>query len=387
MSQVREQSLIDEAISEFKKKDSNIISIFDNRMCNYCGACYLVCPVEAISYEDGNIEVSEDCIFCEKCLNICSQNQEHRYSKDFQLRERNDSILKIEPKMNKIPFGEIISLYNCKSGRRDRKEFAMVGGAVTSILECAIKEGIIDGAITIDFSSGRIFPSSVLITNPDDLLRVAGSRYLPTYSLYILKELHMMDNISSVAIVTLPCQAYVIDKIRKDNDTKELIKKIKVVITLLCGNGLPSRDEVAEFLSKQGLNLENHNFKAYREKAVSKPYLNPMNKNRYVYEENSGKKKSFASKRVFHTRGEKHCGLICPDYTGIASDISVGGSGLSKNIVITRSDEGEKLTKLAIDKGYLVKLSKFSKLNRIVVNFMGNRKRENIRKAYKRTFT
>ena len=380
-------SLIKDAISEFEKEDSNVLTIFKNRWCNYCGACYLVCPVDAISYEDGIISINDDCIFCWKCLDICSQNQKYRYTEDFQRKEKNTKILEIEPKMKKIPFGEIIDIHNCKSGRKDRKDFAMVGGAVTSLLECALKEQIVDVVVAIDFSSGKILPTPKLITNPDDLLEAAGSRYLPTFSLEILKQLSEMDSISTIAIVTLPCQAYAIDKLRNNKETEELTKKIKLVITLLCGNGLPSRDEVAEFLSRRGLNLENRNFKAYREKAVSKPYLNPMNKNRYVYEENNGKRKSFASKRVFRTRKEMHCGLICPDYTGIASDVSVGGSGLSKNIVITRSDEGEKLIKLAMEKGYLIKFSKFSKLNKIIVNFMGNYKREEVRKACKRTFT
>ncbi|MCG3222706.1 MAG: Coenzyme F420 hydrogenase/dehydrogenase, beta subunit C-terminal domain [Candidatus Heimdallarchaeota archaeon] len=380
-------SLIKDVNSEFEKIDSNIRTIFNNRWCNYCGACYLVCPVDAISYEDGIISINDDCIFCQKCLDACSQNQKYRYTEDFQGKERNTKVLKIEPKMKKIPFGEIIDIYNCKSGRRDRKEFAMVGGTVTSLLECSLKEQIVDGVIAIDFSSGKILPSPKLIINPDDLLKAAGSRYLPTFSLEILKELNKIDNISTVAIVTLPCQAYAIDKLRNNKETEELTKKIKLVITLLCGNGLPSRDEVAEFLSRSDLNLENRNFKAYREKSTSRPYLNPMNRNRYVYEENSGKRKSFASKRVFRSKGERHCGNICPDYTGVASDISVGGSGISRNIVITRTKEGEKTVSLALEKGYLIKLDKFSKLNRMIVNFMGNYKREEIRKAFQKIFS
>lgn len=380
-------SLIKDAITEFEKKDSNILTIFNNRWCNYCGACYLVCPVDAISYEDGIISINDDCIFCWKCLDICSQNQKYRYTEDFQRKEKNTKVLEIEPKMKKIPFGEIIDIYNCKSGRKDRKNFAMVGGAVTSLLECALKEQIVEGVVAIDFSSGKILPSSKLITNSDDLLEAAGSRYLPTFSLEILKQLKEMNNISTIAIVTLPCQAYAIDKLRNNKETEELTKKIKLVITLLCGNGLPSRNEVAEFLSRKGMNLENHNFKTYREKAVSKLYLNPINKNRYVYEENNGKRKSFASKRVFRSRGERHCGIICPDYTGVASDISVGGSGISRNIVITRTKEGEKTVTLALEKGYLIKLDKFSKLNRIIVNFMGNYKKEEIRKAFQKIFS
>lgn len=75
-------SLIRNAVSIFEKKDSNILAIYDDRLCNYCGTCFLVCPVNAISYEDGNLQVSDDCIHCQKCLDFCSQNQKHRFSKE-----------------------------------------------------------------------------------------------------------------------------------------------------------------------------------------------------------------------------------------------------------------------------------------------------------------
>ena len=377
-------SLIKQANSEFGKQDSNIHSIYINRICNYCGACYLVCPVEAISYDDGIIEVSDGCIFCQKCLNICSQNQEHRYSIEFQKKTKNKAVLEIEPSMRKIPFGEILNIYNCKSSRKDRKEFAMVGGAVTSLLEYTLKEQVVDGAVAIDFTEGEVFPSPKLITNPNNLKKAAGSRYLPTFSLKILKQIHEREDISSIVIVTLPCQAYALEKLRLDKETEKFTKKIKLVVTLLCGNGLPSKEEVMEFLAKKGMKLEKNKFKVYREKAVFKLYINPMNKNRYVYEENSGKKKSFTSKEMFSTRKDTHCAIFCPDYTGYASDISIGGSGVSKNIVITRTEEGDKTVSLAIEEGYLVNLDKFSKLNRMIVNFMGNYKREDIRKTYQK---
>jgi coenzyme F420-reducing hydrogenase beta subunit len=384
---MRDSIHIHNAIIEFDKKDSNILSIYENRYCNYCGACFLVCPVDAITYDDGIIEVSDDCIFCQKCLIICSQNQQYRFSDEGQRDMENDSILNVEPTMKKIPFGKIINIYNCKSSREDRKNFAMVGGAVTSLLECALKERIIDAAVAVDFNEGEILPSPKLITDSLELMQAAGSRYLPTFSLKILKEVSESKDISSIAIVSLPCQAYAIEKLSREEETKKLTEKIKLVITLLCGNGLPSRNEVSSFLREKGMKLERGNFKVYREKTTSKPYLNPMNKNRYVYEENSGKRRSFASKRIFRTRKDIHCGILCPDYTGYSCDISAGGSGLSRNIIITRTSVGENLVKEAFDKKYLIRYSKFSLINRIAVNFMGNYKRERVREIYKKLFT
>ena len=64
-------------------------------------------------------------------------------------------------------------------------------------------------------------------------------------------------------------------------------------------------------------------------------------------------KDNLVSVRDLNTAVEKLC-LICPDFTAIYSDISVGsvGSESGYSTVIVRSDVGEKLIeKLAVTKG------------------------------------
>jgi coenzyme F420-reducing hydrogenase beta subunit len=301
-------------------------------------------------------------------------------------KEENTKILEIDKSMRKIPFGKFLNIYNCRTANRKALDYVMVGGVTTTLLKHILKKNIVDIVIAVDFEEGKIFPSAALIKEPKLIEKTAGSRYLPSFSLSILKDIINNEEIQKIAIVTVPCQAYVIEKLREIDAYKKYVDKIDFIFTLICGNGFPSREEVESFLETKGIDTKKE-LNVYREKELKKPFLNPMNKNRYVYISKGRKEKSLSSKDVFRSRGKITCGAICPDYTGIASDISLGGSGMSKNLVITRSEKGDKLLKDTIFKEKILQRFKFSSLNKIVVKFMGNHKREKIREVYKETFT
>ena len=41
-------------------------------MCDYCGACVTVCPVDCIEVRESSIEIdNDDCIDCDLCVHIC----------------------------------------------------------------------------------------------------------------------------------------------------------------------------------------------------------------------------------------------------------------------------------------------------------------------------
>jgi digeranylgeranylglycerophospholipid reductase len=45
--------------------------ILDPRLCNYCGGCVSVCPVEALRLEETRITISEACLDCGYCVSAC----------------------------------------------------------------------------------------------------------------------------------------------------------------------------------------------------------------------------------------------------------------------------------------------------------------------------
>ncbi len=380
------KELIQFALHEFEKQENSIQKIYENRLCSFCGACILVCPVDAIEYHDTQIVVNDLCTKCGDCLVICSQNQKERYQTKLFQKESNKKINQYFSKFKSIPFGFFNNLYNCKTTKKDIRDHAMVGGATLAILSCTLKEKEVDKIIATEFIENKQFPTAVSTNSYDRLLKSGGSKYLPTMSLEILKEISQDEKINSCIITTLPCQAYVIEKLRNQKETEDLVKKIKYVITLLCGSGLPTREDVEVFLKKKKIETNPNDLEIHRERRKKLWRINPQHEERYIYKSEDGREYDFSSKQILRTRKKPNCSSICPDYTGIHSDISIGGSSISRNLIITRTEKGEELVKEAISKGYLKDLKKFNFLERIIIKFMGNNKRKINREYYKKLF-
>ena len=374
--------LIQFAMHEFEKKENNIEKIYENHLCSFCGACILVCPVDAIEYDDAQIVVNDSCIKCGKCLDICAQNQKERYKSKLFEKESNKKINQYLSKFKSMPFGFFINIYNCKASKKEILDHAMIGGATLAILACALEEKEVDNVVAVEFVKDQQFPKAVSTSSYDRLLKSGGSKYLPTLSLEILKEISQDEKIKSCIITTLPCQAYVIEKLRNQKTTKELVNKIKYVVTLFCGRGLPTREDVKIFLKKNKIETKLDDIKIQSERRKKLWRINPQQEERYIYKSEDGREYDFSSKQILRTSKKPNCSSICPDYTGIHSDISIGGSNIGRNIIVTRTENGENLVQKAIIKGYLKDLKKFNFLERSIIKFMGNNKRKEIRNSW-----
>jgi len=44
----------------------------DHALCDLCGTCVAVCPVDCISMSDTTLEIDEEtCILCKFCIQVC----------------------------------------------------------------------------------------------------------------------------------------------------------------------------------------------------------------------------------------------------------------------------------------------------------------------------
>ena len=67
------------------------------------------------------------------------------------------------------------NMYIARSSDETILERGESGGAVTSVLKCALENGDIDGVVTVRSKNGDRFSGlPVLITNPDELLDYYG---------------------------------------------------------------------------------------------------------------------------------------------------------------------------------------------------------------------
>ena len=46
-------------------------AVVDKEKCTGCEACIEICPVEAISVNNGKAKISDDCIDCGSCVDEC----------------------------------------------------------------------------------------------------------------------------------------------------------------------------------------------------------------------------------------------------------------------------------------------------------------------------
>ncbi len=377
---------IKKAVLEFNKQDNNVTKIFDMNLCNSCGACVLVCPKNAIEYGDGQLTINTNCVNCGKCLDICSQNQKERYQSDLIKRDNNDKIASYYSPFREIPIGDFVHLYNSRAVRKDILEHAMVGGTTLALLSLVLIEKIVDAVVITDFEKGKQFPISKIVKDEKTLLKSGGSRYLPTFSLKILEQIEEDESIQSVAITTLPCQAYAIRKLSMKTETKQLTEKIKFIFTLICGSGLPSRQDVEQFLKKKNIDQDLSKLDVYSEKVKKLWRLNPQAQRRYFYKDEEGNTLDFSSSKISGTKSFPNCSSVCPDYCGTQSDVSLGGSGIRSNFVISRTSAGEQLIQKAISRKQISVKKHFSFFNRLVINFMGKRKRFEQREIYEKLF-
>ena len=182
--------------------------------CTGCGACIYVCKRQCIdfkknSYGEIYAEVDKDnCINCQRCINICPQNQKVK---------------------GKYP----IKAYAAWSKLRQIRNYAASGGIATEIYTKAIKNGdYIIGAKFNDDCSVAL----KMTNNISDIEEFKNSKYVfsNTENIYIEIEKCLKVGKKIVAI-GLPCQIAAIKKLFSENDDL-------LLIDLVCHGTTPFND-------------------------------------------------------------------------------------------------------------------------------------------------
>jgi hypothetical protein len=204
--------------------------------CAGCGACVLVCPVNAIKYslsDDGFYKASIDidkCINCGKCTKVCVKNCE-KDTNSFSKGKLYSARSKDEKKVLKCTSGAIayeISLYGIKNG------YNVVG---------------------VEYDNKSNIARTVISRNYEDLERLKGSKYLQSKSDECFKEVIKECKESKekkYIIFGTPCQIYGMKKaIQQEKITNEFI-----YVDLFC-HGVPSYlvwDKYLNYIKKKKIN-------------------------------------------------------------------------------------------------------------------------------------
>lgn len=297
-------------------------------VCSGCGACVVVCPINALSYMEERPVLTSECNDCGVCILACGRFR-------FDLNELERFVFG-KVRSQEQSFGIYEQLFATRSKDEDVLKVCQDGGLVSSLLIWGIEKGVIDGAIVSGFEPSSWMASPIYVSSKEEVLRAAGTRY--TYSANILKLKDLIGKKLRVAYVGTPCQ---IQSIRKMQYYKlrRAVEAIVFNIGLMCH----------ESYTYDGLMLK----KVKEELGVGFDEIKKVNiKRKILVELKSGEIKEIALKdaKPYVRLGCRYCG----DFSSELSDISAGGVGTTGwTITVIRTQKGKDVFQQAVQDGYI----------------------------------
>ncbi|MDH5481926.1 MAG: Coenzyme F420 hydrogenase/dehydrogenase, beta subunit C-terminal domain [Candidatus Bathyarchaeota archaeon] len=294
-------------------------NVVETGKCVGCGTCVLVCPFTCLEYKEEKPNLIKECKICGICPQVCPQ-YEWSWSKAENFvfgRER-----RIEEE-----FGIHCRLAVAQAKDERILKACQDGGAVTALLVFALENGLIDGAIVSEISQERPFyPTPILATSPQEILKCTGTRYSYSPSILALAEVSKQKK-TAMAFVGTPCQIHAVRKMQMAN-LKRYAAPSKFLIGLMC----------SECFNYEGL-MERH---IHEKLGIDLMGIRKVNiKGKMLVTTSSGVQAIPLADIKQYAR--KSCGF-CNDFSSELADISTGGLGLDGwTFIIIRTEKGEEL--------------------------------------------
>lgn len=328
-----------------------ISDIVKRGLCTGCGTCEALCPNAAIKLledEDKGIYVpylnKRQCTNCGVCTKVCPG-----HSVNFRFINRR--IFKVEAKN---PFiGHFINCYLGYAKQYSIRYNSASGGLITALLIFCIKARIIDGVLVTKMSlENPLKPQVFVAVDEHEVLKAAKSKYCPVPLNASLKSLESKEG--KYGMVGLPCHIHGIRKAELIDS--EVRRKLRLHLGLFCSHCI-------SFLGTKYL-LQRINVK--EEEVAELDYRGRGWPGSMIIRLKSGVKKVIPYSQYwglgFNLFIPPRC-LLCPDQTNELADLSFGDAWLPEvlgadrigtSIVISRSEEGERLLERASVNGYIV---------------------------------
>jgi coenzyme F420 hydrogenase subunit beta len=321
-------------------------------LCTRCGACDPICPVNCISFDQQQYPVidTKTCVDCGLCVKVCPGidfDYTAEYKKMFGAEQPSESL-----------GGIYESAYLTFANHPQVRAEGSGGGVVTQLLMGMIKEGIIDGALTVGYApDDPITPVTVLCRTEEELRATAGSKYCVVPHAKGIREIKNLEG--KFAFVGVGCQ---IEGLRKlEHIYKRLAKREIITIGLAC-HGTLEKEATTELLKYRRLPQEQVKRFFYRGGSFPGKFQietldgQRMDLHRFDY-------KDGAYNYLYHLYTPQRC-LMCVDYSAEFADISVSdfwvrgedGEYLhpeGTTMVMCRTERGVKLLRELRSKGYI----------------------------------
>ncbi len=329
--------------------------VIDVGLCNGCGTCVGVCPVNAIriNYESDEPEpiLVGNCIDCGLCYEVCTGHEVIYH----EIEER------IFGRTRKGKLENDIGVYmNClmaRAAKKDIRDNSSSGGLATALVIYALEKKIIDGVIFAGHQKNSWKFEPLIATTTEQFIRSKAKTALvmvPVNS--VLRKATQELNLRKLCIIGLPCHIQGIRKIQLNERLKNISQRIVLTIGLFCASNYYLKGTehlILEFSNVNSLNdVEQVDYRG----GEWPGYL--------VVKTKKGEQLKVSSKHEYtwHFLGPSYkrdfC-LMCIDFSSELADISLGDVFIPLeddprwNAVLIRSKIGEELIKGAVKEGYI----------------------------------
>jgi len=298
--------------------------------CTGCAACFVVCPLVCLGYEERKPKLVKECKACGICAQVCP-----RYEYSTSAMEKFVFGRERKPEEE---FGAYQRVMVAQATDKKIRQVCQDGGVVTALLAFALENHIIDGAAVSGLSPEKpLYPLPKLATSRQEVLECAGTRYTYSPNLLAFQE-GIKQKKKSLAFVGTPCQVQAMRRIQVAS-LKKYADPLNLAIGLMC----------TECFDYEGL-MKKH---IEKEMGISLSAIKKVNiKAKLLVTTKSGEEKIIPLKEAKqYTR--KSC-TLCTDFSAELADISAGGLGMSDwTFTILRTRRGEGLFEKAEKKGVL----------------------------------
>jgi coenzyme F420 hydrogenase subunit beta len=297
--------------------------VFDRGLCAACGACLSLCPYlrswkgRAVKLDNCDLEEG-------RCFAYCPRTEvdlDEVYKKIFG---KSCEEIDIGP-FRKIMMGRAKDPLFAKK--------AQTGGVVSSLIDFALQEGIIQASILTP-RDGDLLPQGKIITSRKGVLHCAGSSYVSGPTLEALNRGPWKGK-ERIGIVGLPCQVLALARMKASTlEKKTPIDRVDLVIGLFCTWALDYKPFTA-FL-----------YERVAGRCIKKLNITPPPER--ILEVTAGGEHYQIPVDAIRSFIRPSC-RVCLDMTAELSDISVGTveSKEGWNTVIVRTETGENILKQA----------------------------------------
>lgn len=326
------------------------------RLCMGCGACWWVCPVNAISLCDivvkGIRPVIDEtlCQRCGRCVDVCPGIElAHGELPKGYIEELSSS------------WGPILQLQEGFATDKEIRFQGSSGGAATAIALWALEKGGFAGVLHI-----KVAPNDPIRNIPTfsrtrtDLMQAVGSRYAPAAPCQAFDQIKQAEG--PCLFIGKPCDCAALRKAcQMDAD---LSAKVGLIVSIFCA-GTPTTTGTLAILQAMGINnpstVTSFRYRGHGWPGAATAEVRSQKPTDRIKAESRQFSMSYAEAwgSILTKHGQLRCRL-CPDKTGEFADISLGDPWYreiqedpGRSLILIRSRVGERIWTILQSQDYL----------------------------------